>query len=196
MKIASIRDKAKVVNIISGSFENNPTLLFLIRNTKRKKYYMSCIAGYAFEFAFRRNGVFLSDNERGAAICFRYNYMKKDLWDILSLLKMIILAFSFRRLIKIIYHNHYIERIRPQHGNFLYFWFFGALPEFQQGESAREVTAEIFDMAKYSMLDIFAETTLEKNKRVYERFGFKMYQSWYNPYNKIQVFFMKRSYRL
>lgn len=194
MKTANIHDKSKVVGIIAKAFEDNPTLLFLIRNTKNKRYYLECIAGYAFEFAVRRHGVFLSDNDRGVAICFRYNYMKKDVRDLINLLKLILLAFSIRRILLIFYHNHYIEHIRPQDGNFLYFWFFGALPELQQGRSARDLSSEIFAMARKSGLDILAETTLKKNKTVYERYGFKTYLQWYNPYNKIHVYFMRKAY--
>jgi ribosomal protein S18 acetylase RimI-like enzyme len=193
MKNASISDKECVVSILTQSFLKNPTLLYLIRNKRNKERYIKRVVNYAFNFAIRREGVFLSENRKGVAICFQYNYMKQDYIDIIRLSKAIISAFSIRKLLVTAYHNYHIEKQRPSDGRYLYFWFFGVDPQEQPKQSAKDLATNIIKMSNYQELDIYAETTLEQNKRVYERYGFEVYKHWQNPINKINVWFMHKS---
>lgn len=192
MRLAKKNDKQKVSDIIKHSFDTNPTLLYLIRSKRNKSEYIARIADYAFEFAQRRNGVFISENGKGAAICFRYNYMKNDVRDLLQLAIMLIKACALRRVLAIAYHNYMINKQRPRDGEYLYFWFFGVEPTEQPRISARELAKGVMQMADYQRLDIYAETTLVQNKRIYERFGFEVYHQWHNPLNQITVWFMRR----
>ena len=70
------------------------------------------------------------------------------------------------------------------------------LAEEQPKISARDLTIALFEKAKIQRIPIYAETTLEKNKKVYERFGFKVYKTWINQTNGIQVWFMCRDFRM
>jgi hypothetical protein len=193
MKQATIEDKKTVLRILENSFLDNPTLLFLIRNPERRQFYIRRIAEYAFDFAIRRNGVYLSDSGLGVAICFQYDFMKRDLLDYWNMFKMVVSAFRIRRLISIFRHTKTVERFRPENGDYLYFWFFGVAPDETPRVSARELSLQIMEMAERNKKDIYAETTLLKNRRVYERFGFEVYHSWFNPENGIQVWFMRKS---
>jgi len=194
MKAATIEDKKKVLNILQKAFANNPTLMALIRNKRKKDYFVRQIVDYAFHFSLRRKGVFLSDDGNVVAFCFRYNFMESDLLDLWRMIKMVLLAFSLRKLISTFYHNDYVGRIRPSDGRYLYFWFFGALPEHGSPRDTRSLIDSIFERAQEEELDIYAETTLKKNKTVYERFGFEVYRTWYNPYNGVHVWFMRRRF--
>ena len=192
MRIATQNDRSTVIDILTRSFLDNPTLLFLARSQKNREKYIARIAEYAFDFAIRREGVFISDNEKGVAICFRYNYMKRDFRDALMTAQLVVRAFSIRRILSIVYHNYMVNRTRPQKGNYLYFWFFGVEPDEQPRVSGRELWRGILNIANYQHLDVYAETTLRKNKIIYERFGFTVYHKWENPLNHITVWFMQR----
>lgn len=192
MKLARLSDKEKVVEILLESFATNPTFQFLIRNNKRKQHYVERIASYAFDFAIRRRGVVLSNNEKGVALCFKYDYMKKDMIDIIRMVTLVIRAFAVRKIFKILRHTNYVEKTRPQCGDYYYFWFFGVLSEEQPKTSGRELAIHVLKKAESESKDIYAETTLEKNKRVYERFGFEVYKEWYNPENELNVWFMRK----
>jgi len=188
MKQAKKTDKAKVVAILEKSFAENNTLLFLTREKNRIRK----IAEYAFDYAIRRKGVFLSDSENGVAICYEYNRKKKDLIDYFYELKLFFSALSLKRVHKILAHTKKIENSRPKDGNFLYFWFFGAKPESLKHNSAKELYLNILKLAKKKQLNIYAETTILKNKNVYERFGFEVYKQWFNPDTGFNVWFMRK----
>ncbi len=188
MKLAKKKDKAKVVAILEKSFAENKTLLFL---TRRRRH-IHKIAEYAFDYALRRKGVFLSDSGNGVAICYQYNRKNKDWLDYFYEIKLFFRALSLKRVHKIIAHTKKIENTRPKDGNFLYFWFFGARPESLKQNSAKELYLSILKLAKKKQLNIYAETTILKNKNVYERFGFEVYKQWFNPDSGFNVWFMRK----
>jgi hypothetical protein len=192
MRLATPSDKAAITEIIAQSFLNNPTLNFCIRKKGRKMNYLRAIAEYAFEYAIKRNGVFISDDEKGAAICYHYSQSKQSLHDYWLLLKMIITAFSFRNVLKMNEHDHFIKNQRPADGNYFYFWFFGALPSDTGPAAASEIKNSIFKIAELLKTPIYAETTIEKNKRVYQRYGFEVYKQWKNHKTGITVWFMRK----
>ncbi len=188
MKLAKKTDRAKVIAILEKSFAENNTLLFLTR----KRSQIRKVAAYAFDYAFRRKGVFLSDSENGVAICYEYHKKKKDLVDYFFEVKLFFNALSLKRLHKILAHTKKIENSRPKDDNFLYFWFFGSKPESLQQNSAKELYLNILKLAQQKQLNIYAETTILKNKNVYERFGFEVYKQWFNPDSGFNVWFMRR----
>lgn len=192
MKIALKKDKEKVIEILKHSFIDNPTLTFMVGESKYKENRIASIAEYAFDYAFRRRGVFLSDNENGAAICYKFNSKRNDLADVFLLCKMIWSGLDFHRFFDINNHIKEIKAARPKSGDYLYFWFFGVDPHEYPRVSAREMCESLFLSSRKRQLDIYAETTIKKNMAVYLRFGFEVYRTWYNPKNGITVWFMKR----
>ena len=153
---------------------------------------IAAIAEYVFDFAWKRKGVYLSDNGKGVAICYQYNYRNVLLGDFILMFKLAIKAIHYRKLLNVFLHDSFIKKQRPESGNYLYFWFFGVLHEEQPKTSARDLTQQIFSLSKKLQLPIYAETTIEKNKVVYQRFGFKVYKTWFNRANGIKVWFMMR----
>jgi hypothetical protein len=194
MKIASNKDKIKVASILVQSFSDNPTLSFMVGDKHNRKKRLQAIANYAFDYGFKRKGVFLSTNEKGAAICFHFNSKKNDLSDIVLLCKMIWSGFDFYKFFDIANHVKYIRDQRPASGDYLYFWFFGVDLQEHPRVSAKELSKDIFLKSLKKQLDIYAETTIKRNMIVYGRMGFKVYKTWYNPKNGITVWFMKRPY--
>lgn len=194
MKKAIKTDKALVIDILSQSFLENPTLNFMVGISKHRKKRIRAIAEYAFDYGLRREGVFLSDNNNGAAICYKFNSRKTDVSDLVLLCKMIWSGLDFHKFFDIQNHVKQIRDQRPPSGDYLYFWFFGVDPHEYPRVSARELYREIFMRSRKKQLDIFAETTIYRNKLIYERFGFETYHTWYNPKNGITVWFMKRKY--
>lgn len=192
MRKATQTDNHLVTEIICETFKTNPTIQFMIKHDEKVQKRISAIAEYAFEFAVKRDGVFISDNGKGVAICYQYNYKNVLLGDFFLMMKMVIKAVHFRKVLKIFLHDNFIKKQRPENGNYLYFWFFGVLPEEQPKTSARDLTRQIFQLSKKLQLPIYAETTIERNKRVYQHFGFKVYKTWVNQANGIKVWFLMR----
>ena len=193
MRRATKKDRTNVVKVLQNAFHQNPTMQFITRKGNRKKH-IGRVMQYAFDFALRRKGVFVSSNGKGVAICYPFNDRKKDVLDVLYQLKLIVMALPLKRILAIMAHNRNVAKVRPKKRRFLYVWFIGVDPEENPRVSPGEFKRFIFEKAHRSKLDIYAETTRKDLKVGYERLGFKVYKEWYNQRSHLQVWFLKRPY--
>ena len=79
MRKATRRDMHKVVSILSMAFDRNPGVNWMIRNGGDHGKKIRSMMTYAFIKALIRDGVFISSNEKGVALCFKYNFQKFSL---------------------------------------------------------------------------------------------------------------------
>ena len=189
MRKVTKNDEEKVVDIITATFLENPGVNWLLRKGGSKEKKVRTLAAYAFIKAFLRDGVYLSSNEKGVALCYKYNLKIFSLKEFLYELKFALFAIDLRRVRKVLQREAYRKSIRPLSGEYLYFWFFGVLPG---GEGAAyELGRAIFKKAQVEKTPIYLETAMERNQRIYERFGFRTYHYWEDKKENIQFWFMK-----
>lgn len=162
----------------------------MLRDSNNPRY-INHLAQYAFDFGYHRSSIYISDNERAFAICYWKGKEKYNWFDYFLQCKLFITALSVRRIFKILKHTITLSAQHPKHKPFLYFWFYGALSEAKQGQSARELAYGLLKIAREQKSDIYTETTMEQNRRVYERFGFEVYHESYNKDGDFPVWFMR-----
>lgn len=195
MRKAGIADKQLVVAIISNSFDKNPSVNSVIKNDSKRKERVRSLADYAFETAVKREGIYLSSDMKGVAICYPFNGKKQTIPDYWNQLKLVVKAISIPRTIEILKRESYIKKQRPQSGNYLYFWFFGVLTDARGKGAAKELKDVLFQESENKQLPIYLETSVLKNKKVYERFGFEAYHSWQMNGEGPVIWFMRRDLR-
>jgi len=178
MRKATSADKHLVTSILSDAFLTNPSVLQVVKSDHKVVQRVEHLAHYAFKTALRRNGVYLSSDEQGVAICYRYNSKKNALVDYWHQLQLVVLAIGINRVLKVLKRDNYIQKIRPGSGEYLYFWFLGVNEASRGSGGAMELKNVILKEARDQHLPIYLETSVEKNKRVYERFGFELYHTW------------------
>lgn len=180
----------KTIGIIEESFANNPSVVSVINPNKKNS--LKALAAYAYHTVLPRNGVMLSINEEAVAICYPYHAKQEGLVDLWNQLLLVLTCIGLSRVPSVLKREAYVKNIRPQDGKFLYFWFFGATEKGKKTNAARELKNRIFDWSKKANLPIYLETSVTRNKRVYEHFGFETYHEWQQP-NGGTLFFMRRS---
>ena len=74
MRKAYKSDQKLVISIVTESFVNNPSVLSVIKNDDKKNKRIAELAKYSFKTAIARNGVYISSDNKGVAICYKYNY--------------------------------------------------------------------------------------------------------------------------
>ncbi|MFC5192205.1 hypothetical protein ACFPIK_10530 [Algoriphagus aquatilis] len=191
MRLAQPKDRELVVRVMTTMFANNPAVLSLIAPGKDKRAGIQSLAEFAFLKCFRRNGVWISSNEKAVALCYRFNEGGFSLKEFLLELRFAIRFIRLTRLPSILAREAYRKKQRPADGNYYYFWFFAALPD--AGEAAFELKNGIFNLARKSGLPIYTETSVERNRKIYERYGFETYQQWVDPKEEVTFWFLKRS---
>jgi len=166
---------------------------FMTRGFNKEKH-IAKIMKYAFDFAIRREGVFITANGKGVAIYFRYNQKKRDIVDLYYQLRLVLTALPILRLGQIWSHTQKVNKLRTKKSHFLYVWFIGVEPDEYPRTSPKAFKKKIFDSAKKLQLDIYAETTRRELKIGYERLGFQVYKKWYNSKNNLNVWFLKKPF--
>ena len=189
MRKGTFKDRKRVVEIISRSFENNPGINWIFRKNVNHRKAMKRIARWAFIKSLMREGVFLSDNEKGVAFCFRHDYKVFSILEFTHLFWFGITCIKWTRIGRVLRHEAYRESIRPSSGKYLYFWFFGVLPEGR--EAAFDLKDGIMNISREQQLPVYVETTVERNVLVYQRYGFKTYFINDNREEGLKMWFMK-----
>lgn len=193
MKKATFEDREKVVKIITESFFNNPHMNCIIKNDNRKRQRLSLLAEYVFYSGWRRDGVYLTEDEQGFVIIHENKKVWPDQRELLLKLKLIFKVFTLARTLKVARIESLIKANRCKRPRFLYIWFLGVSDQSLGSNNARDMMKFVFDLSAEMQLPLFVETTLERNARIYSRFGFESYQILHEEKESLTVWFMQRN---
>lgn len=187
-------DKPTVTDIIVQSMGELPGVKWLIGDDQRKSSRrLHALADYVFESAFLQKGIILSENKKGVAILCHKNMKPPGPSDLWPRLKFAFRCIGIKRILEIYRRERYICSQRPCNGKYLYFWIFSVLPSSRVfGSAASELKNIILAESDRQQLPIYLETSDPKNKRVYERYGFKVYHEWFVTKRGFTLWFMKR----
>jgi hypothetical protein len=178
-----------VVTIIAETFDSNPAVNWLIKQGSSRKRHIQNLAKYAFMKAWIRDGVYISTNEKGVALCYRFNKKKFSLLVLWYQLKFALTSIEVSRLPKVLKREAYRAQLRPESGAYYYFWFLSVLPE---GRGAGfELKNAVFEQATKEHLPVYLETSIERNQKIYEHIGFQTYHYWKDEKEGIQFWFLK-----
>jgi hypothetical protein len=189
MRRATRDDRELVVDILSRQFSIVPGTVWMLRKGRYLKDHVRTLMVLIFEKAFVKKGIYISSNQQGIALCFKYN-QKVFSFRVLGLKFWFLLtAMRWRKLHKLVKIERYKEQQRPKSGEYFYFWFFAALKG--RKSAGFELKNEIFKMVKEKQLPIFAETSIRRNKSVFERYGFRTFHYWEDKSENIQYWFLR-----
>lgn len=187
-------EKQLVTDIIARSMINLPGIKWIIGDDlllagKRVRH----LASYIYSVASTRNGILLSSNGMGVAICFKFSENRTSFLSFYRKIIFAVCCVGISRLREIQLRESYIKFMRPSHGQFLYLWILGVLPEARGTRTAWELKERIMNEQNRMQLPIYLETTNEQNKKVYEHFGFKVYHEWHVPHRNLVMWFMYKN---
>ena len=165
--------KKRFVDIIVDAFADNPSVVDVVKQDKKRDARIRKLAEYSYEFGKRRGGLYLSNDGNGIAI-FYVEDLKRTYMDHWADIKLAFQVVGFSRVRYLLAKESYRKRIRPKEP-FFYVWFLGVEKPHRGKDSILDLKNMIFNEAARLNLPILIETTIEQNKRVYERFGFEVY---------------------
>lgn len=185
-------DKDKAIQIICDAFADNPSVIRTVKPGKNIKKRIRNLASYAYKTSKMRDGIFFSSNHESIALCYKYNFKKEGIRDLINQVLLVFNAIGLNRVMNVLKRDAYVKRQRPSDGNYLYFWFFGATNASRGGQGAWELKNQIFRKSEELGLPIYLETSIPQNKVVYERFGFETYHMWRESQEDKPLYFMRR----
>lgn len=189
MRLGNQHDRDLVVNILIATFESNPAVKWMLRKGIHFKASLTRMANFVFSKSLRHQGVLVSSNEKSVALFYRANSKKTSLREIYEELYFIITSVPFFKIPALIQREYRRKSIRPSSEPYLYFWFLGVLPE--DAGAGFELKNAVFAEAKKQQLPIYLETSLNRNRYIYERIGFETYHEWIDVDRNICFWFMR-----
>ena len=190
MRRGTLHDKTLVREILSETFHNNPGVNSVLRKSGDRRTMLNRFFDYIIVMALNREGVFISDNQQGAAICFVYNKHRFSLKEQFLRFRFAITSMPLNRIFSILKRESYRSKQRPGDGRYYYFWFLGVR---ENGENAGiELKNGILRMAEKDHMPVYLETTVERNKTIYQRLGFTVYHTFHDDETDVTFWFMRK----
>lgn len=190
MRKGTIEDKKLVIKIITDTFLDNPAVLWTIKKTGDRKKHIRRLANYAFYKSLNRDGVFISDNNKGVALIYQFNKKSFSFREFFAELNFAFRSIGIFRIPKILKREKLRNSLRPKDGNYIYFWFMGV--EKGGNEAGQELKRGIFNIADKLALPIYLETSVLRNKTVYEKIGFQTFEELFYESGSDPFWMMKR----
>lgn len=186
----------KLVRILTGVLLDNPSATHVVKNDAKRIERITHLAKYMLRRAKRKKGLYVSSDCNGLAIC--YKVMPGEKKSFSEWLDEIIVGFKvigYARIPSILKRQTYLKEQMPKDRPYLYFWFLGVDEEARGMETgiAAELKEHVFADAKKWGLPIYAETSIKKNKIVYQRYGFEIFHEW-KMNEKATMWFMKKEF--
>jgi len=167
-------DKDLIVEILSRSFNDNPSVNYIVcRDGKRLKRIRALI-DYSFEMCLMFGDVWLSNNREACALTLYPQYKRTTLKAIWLDVKLVLKAIGIRR-IKTALHREARIKEKQLKQSMTYLWFIGVDPDEQHRGIGSELLKEVINLSNEKGLPVFLETSVLQNLPWYKRFGFTIY---------------------
>lgn len=191
MRKAQWSDKKEFLRIITESYRDNPSVLWVLKKDHKIEKRLAVLAEYCWKEGMYQDGIYFSKNGDGIAIFYSLQEKKTGIKSLFRQLNLVVRAIGLSRLRTVLRRDSYIAKNRSSK-EALYFWMYAVDPQSRDGLAAREMKDFAFQMAKEKQLPILAETSVPQNKKVYERFGFQTYHQWEDTKSDMVTWFMHR----
>jgi len=189
MRLATLEDRKTVCDIFIHTFSSNPGINWMLKKGGNHARKIQRLASYAFMKSYLRKGIYLTSNEKGVAFCYKFNQKVFSLVELFYELRFALTSIPLLRLHEVLRREAYRRKMRPDTGDYLYFWFLGVMPG--GGNAAFEIRDDIFEIAREENLPIYLETAMERVKTGYERYGCETYHFWEEKEKGIRFWFLK-----
>ena len=192
MRKATKNDRKRFIDIMSESFDTNPSVNWTVKQDNKRQKRYRLLAGFVFNQALRRDAIYFSSDDEGIIIFYKYNDFKTFFIEIFEKLLLTLRVISIERVGGIMKREKYIQSKRPADGEYIYCWFFGVSKIARGKGAAVELKDKIFAEADRLKLPVYIETTIPINMRIYNRYGFDIYHEWEVKEKGLTYWMMKR----
>lgn len=186
----------KIEHILTDILLDNPSASQVVKNDRRRVDRIRYLAKYMLRRGKRKKGLYISNDGTGLAICYKVKAGEKK--SFIDWMEEIVVGFKvigYMRIPGVLKRQSYLKKQLPQDQPYYYFWFFGIAKNARGAEAgtASELKEKVFTAAANDRLPIYTETSIRKNKVVYERYGFQVFHEWKINENST-MWFMKKTF--
>ncbi|TRX48598.1 GNAT family N-acetyltransferase [Fulvivirga sp. M361] len=174
MNKATLSNKALVLDIISRSFHQNPSVNDVIKQDHLREKRIEELISYSFDVCMLFGEVWISEDRSAAAMILLSDQKKTTLRSVLLDLRLAIKAIGIRRVLKVMGREKQIKQYYTDY-SYVYIWFIGVDPDQQQKGVGSLLLQQIIKHYSDSSLPFYLETSVNRNLPWYSSFGFQVY---------------------
>ncbi|HEY4325714.1 MAG TPA: GNAT family N-acetyltransferase [Mucilaginibacter sp.] len=176
MNKGNAADRDLIINLLSQSFDENPSVNYIVRQDDKRKTRIKALMAYSFDVCSLFGDVWIADDRKSCALVLYPDRKKTTIKAIWLDVKLIFKAISLSGISKTLNREAQIKK-RQLQVPMMYLWFIGVSPLYQHRGMGSKLLQQVLDEAKRVNRPVFLETSVLKNIAWYERFGFKVYDS-------------------
>jgi ribosomal protein S18 acetylase RimI-like enzyme len=158
--------KEKVLDILYESFYDNGSVNFAVKQDRKKDKRIKTLLEYSYYKGERFGEIFLSEDEKVAAIIIDPKRDKFTFWDVRLIFKVI----GLRGLPKILKREKNLKSFNPKEP-FVYLWYVGVKNEDQGQGLGTRLIQDI--LKKLAGTAVHLQTSNPRNFPLYEKMGFR-----------------------
>jgi len=185
---AEYKDKERIVDILTESFNDNKSVNYIIKKGKKRSQRIRKLMEYSFDVCYLFGEIFLTDDKKGCALILLPDKKKSNLKSILLDIKLILTCTGLSNLTKAMSRESKIKKLHPKELMY-YLWFIGVDPIEQHKGIGSALMQDVIKEGIKKKRSIYLETSTLKNIPWYEKFGFTIYNELDLGY---RLFFMKK----
>ncbi|MET3115622.1 ribosomal protein S18 acetylase RimI-like enzyme [Pedobacter sp. CG_S7] len=183
-----LTDKKFVIEILSKSFKDNKSILYLTSPNNGSINKLNTLMDYCYDVCSLFGKVCLSDDQKACALILYPHQKRTTLRSIWNDLRLIYSVIGFGRIIKVMRREMLIKKKHSKE-NMAYLWFIGVDPLYQGLGIGSKLLMEILEDSERKGLPVYLETSTLENLAWYKSFGFQIYDKLEMEYT---LFFLKR----
>jgi GNAT superfamily N-acetyltransferase len=186
MKRATNSDKAKIIEILTRSFDDNKSVNYVVKQDQNRVERIKNLMDYSFNVCNEFGEVWMSDDKQAVALILfpdkKRSSFRTLLWD----LKLALSVIGIDRVSAVLKREAMIKSNHPKEP-IAYLWFIGVNPQLQGKGVGSAFIKEVIQECERKKRPIYLETSMEKNLPFYKKFGFEIFQSLQLSYTLYQL---------
>lgn len=187
MKEAKRKDKSKIVEILSASFDKNASLNYIVKQDCRRRQRIVALMDYSFELCLRFGKVYLTEEHDACALVLNPNRKNGSIWSLWQQVKLVFKVIGLSGLSKTLRRESRIKAVQPQ-ADFYYLWFIAVKSECQHLGKGTVLLKALLLEAKELNRPVYLETSTITNLPWYKKQGFEIYHELILSY---RLYFLK-----
>jgi ribosomal protein S18 acetylase RimI-like enzyme len=176
VKKVDLAHKASVLDILTQSFDRNPSVNHVVKQDHRRQRRIRVLMNYSFKVCNAFGEVWMSDDEQACVLVLYPDKKRVTLntigWD----LQLCFSCIGLTRVGIVLKRESTVKALHPKE-HFSYLWFIGVNPTVQHQGIGSKLLKEVMQHSENQKRPIFLETSVESNAAWYQKHGFEKYQT-------------------
>ena len=189
IKKATIKDHETVVKVLCTAFKQDPHMTWLLEKSNHPKK-LEIMMSYLFHKTLSIGTIYLTSDNQAVALWKSENQEQLS-WEYIKRNFMFLLKIGLPSVLRILENEKFTYRQYPKKCHYFHLYLIGVLPENQGKGYASKLINPIVEEMSLKSIPVYLETANAVNIRIYEKKGFKVYNTWTN--HGLHLYYMKKN---